>query len=215
MKTKLITKLLQNFSNKKGFTLIELLIVIAIMGILATVSLSSYTQTRRTAEVNIQTDTIVSNLREARGKSQNATPDENQKIYCLGYFFTTNSDGQSSIQEVKTEFSNQYTPCRGNQESQPTLTPIPDNELNVIGIQLLNSIDTTNSISADELTILYYPPKGEFLIFQANPSQLNSSTPEVFPAKIQIETTYKDQPNRNLITILNSGVIQKELIQQS
>ena len=105
---------------KKAFTLIELLIVIAIIGILTVVSLSSYSSTRQVAEINIQTDTLVTLLRESKGKAQNTTPDENGKLYCIGFQFSQNSGDSDTpqIQKIKVPYKDKFEPCDLNDITQ-------------------------------------------------------------------------------------------------
>lgn len=61
---------------KKGFTLIEILIVIAIIGILTTISVSVFSTYRSVQSIDRDTDTVVEILRQARSEtlsSENAT----------------------------------------------------------------------------------------------------------------------------------------------
>jgi prepilin-type N-terminal cleavage/methylation domain-containing protein len=185
---------------KKAFTLIELLIVIAIIGILTVVSLSSYSSTRQVAEINIQTDTLVTLLRESKGKAQNTTPDEEGKLYCIGFQFSQNSVDTDTpqIQKIKVPYKNQFEPCDTEQE------PIPEPGLEDIELEItkINLNEGADSKEVNQLSILYFPPKGEFKIYDGATVNNNFKT-------ITIETKLKDKINNNLIQISDSGLIQK------
>jgi len=187
---------------KKAFTLIELLIVIAIIGILTVVSLSSYSSTRQVAEINIQTDTLVTLLREAKGKAQNTTPDDEGKLYCIGYKFTQTTE-TSNIEKIKVPYKNQFDPCEINatDSEEQESAELNDIELEVTKINVEANSDTSNP---SNLTFIHYPPKGEFKAYTDN-----NPEPILFDT-ITIETKLKDKINNNLIKISNSGLIQKE-----
>ena len=186
---------------RKGFTIIELLIVIAIIGILAVVSLSSYSETRQVAELNIETDTLISNLREYKGRSQNVIPDENDQVYCLGFKFNSQEDPQ--IEELKYQYENPFTLCDTTTNLQTERQAL--NQLSITEILLLESNGTSKIVNSLEL--LFYPPKGQSLVL-VDGTKLQENNFQ----KIQIKTRLKERENKNYITILNSGVIQKELI---
>jgi prepilin-type N-terminal cleavage/methylation domain-containing protein len=189
--------------HRKGFTLIELIIVIAILSILATVSFTTYSETRKSAEISLQTDSIIAKLREAKGESQNVQKDEEDKnVYCIGFKFTKAESSKDSIQRIKIPYQNRFTPCSTDTPiNNKKLEPIIDNQLNITDIKIQTTVTPTPT-SVDEFTILYYPPKGEFLMQSNN----NDSITEVI-----IETALKDRQSPAVIKILNSGVIQKEL----
>ncbi len=59
----------REISKKKGFTLIELLIVIAIIASLSVLAVSSYIQYRKSALIDLNTDSLISQISEMRGSA--------------------------------------------------------------------------------------------------------------------------------------------------
>src|ERR1039457_2411855 len=53
-------------THKRGFTLVEIMIVVAIIGMLATIAIPSFAQARKTAQMNV----CISNLRQIEGAMQ-------------------------------------------------------------------------------------------------------------------------------------------------
>lgn len=170
------------------------------MGILATIAVRGYTETRTTADINIETDMLVAQLREARGQSQNTiTADESEGPLCRGFLFEVNQN----VKSITMEYGSQFNQCPENefQKAAQKADKLPDARLVVSEISVNGESSETSS-----LAIFYYPPKGEFLIFKDG----TLTTPP--PEKIQISTRLGDKENSHYLTILSSGVIQKEQI---
>lgn len=76
--------------KKKGFTLVELLIVIAIIGVIITISVSSYGIVRKKVRLDIAANTIESMIVEARDKTRSGYYEANGDIaeatsLCFGF----------------------------------------------------------------------------------------------------------------------------------
>lgn len=79
--------------KKKGFTLIELLIVISIIGILMTVSVSSYQVVREKVSLDVAANTLQSVIVDAREKARSGIFQSSGEItegstYCFGITIT-------------------------------------------------------------------------------------------------------------------------------
>ena len=96
---------MKNFASKSGFTLIELIIVMAIIGIMSVTAIGSYSQVRASAELSLQVDEIVSELRKVQAKSRNS---ENNK--CIGIRFD-NSKDNTGIFYTEAEYKNPISKC--------------------------------------------------------------------------------------------------------
>jgi prepilin-type N-terminal cleavage/methylation domain-containing protein len=135
---------------RKGFTLIELLIVFSIVAIITTVTFNSYNRTRQSAELNIQIDNFVSDVREAKSESQEV---------CKGIQIK-----DKNIYLVQAEYQNPYSKCGQIQQSkkQSNLTVeriIRDEQVRPV----------------ENLTILFYPPRNQaFLPEIDQPGQASS-----------------------------------------
>lgn len=161
------------------------------MGILATIAVRGYTETRTTADINIETDMLVAQLREARGQSQNTVDP-----LCRGFLFEVGEE----IKPITMNYGTQFDQCPESDftDAVQKADKLPDARL------IVSEILVNGESSPERLTILYYPPKGEFLIFKDD----TLTTPP--PEKIQISTRLGDRENNHYLTILSSGVIQKE-----
>lgn len=95
------TKYQQFGRNKGGFTLIEMLIVIVIIGLLASIAISSFWGARKKARMDIAVDTLASIIKEQRGKAQAGRvasgTDEIQNL-CRGLVFQKTAPFIQTIQ---------------------------------------------------------------------------------------------------------------------
>jgi len=119
------------YKNKKGFTLIELILVIGIMAILATFSVNSYIQYRKSILLDLNVDNIISqflkahsstfygrfdgdrayDIRDALNDNDNddkiLISQNRDSSLCHGiYFKKNNEEDYFNMYEFKSEFSN-------------------------------------------------------------------------------------------------------------
>ncbi len=173
---------MKKLHTKSGFTLIELIIVFAIIGIMAISAIGSYSQVRASAELSLQVDEIVSELRKTQSKAQNSG---NNK--CFGLRFD-NSTENAGIFYTEAEYKNPVSKCSVEEVT---------NSYYEKNLKTHKIIDGTTR-NPDNINILFVPPKGEIFI------------PD-FPAKeIVIELSIKEKTNNQQIVINQvNGTIQK------
>ena len=79
----------KKYNIKNGFTLIEMLLVITIIGILATIIISQYARTTKSAKLVALTDELISEIKETRDLSILGVKNkygENHNCYGLSFF---------------------------------------------------------------------------------------------------------------------------------
>lgn len=121
---------------RKGFTLIELLIVFSIIGIISTITFTSYNRTRQSAELNIQIDNFISDVREAKSESREI---------CKGVQIK-----DKTIYLVEAEYQNPFSKCGQVKiiKKQSKLT-----------VERINRDEQVRPVQ--NLTILFYPPRNQ------------------------------------------------------
>lgn len=135
---------------RKGFTLIELLIVFSIIAIISTVTFTSYNRTRQSAELNIQIDNFISDVREAKSESREI---------CKGIQIK-----DKNIYLVEAEYQNPYSKC-----GQITVTK----QQSKLTVDRINRDEQVRPV--ESLSILFYPPRNQaFLPEIDQPGQLSS-----------------------------------------
>ncbi len=107
--------------ERKAFTLIEMLIVVAIIAILAMIAVGAYGSARRSAQIDLMADNLVSSLKYQQSLSKagkvvresDQVGDEEQSVQtkCYGMYFSKNGgesgengDGTPLIQFVETPY---------------------------------------------------------------------------------------------------------------
>ena len=93
--------------QRNAFTLVEMLVVITIIGILSFLAVSSYGSARRTAQLNILVDTVVSSFKQQQGLAKSGRVDEDGYRKCYGLYFSKadeESNEGSKIQDVETRY---------------------------------------------------------------------------------------------------------------
>jgi len=128
---------------RKGFTIIEILIVILIIGILSSLTLRSYNKTRQAAELSLRIDNLMTDLREAKNQSKNATTQ-----ICRGFKFDDNK-----IFRVEAEYQNPITRCSENTKEEP---------YDLLSVERIGRSGQKSFVK--DVTILFTPPLGESYI---------------------------------------------------
>lgn len=93
----------QRFAPLKGFTLIEMIIVMAIIGVLALASVSSYSVVQRRARLDIALDTLISTLKEQRDKARAGGQNTDSSLSCYGLFFHK-QDADRAVEVVSMRY---------------------------------------------------------------------------------------------------------------
>lgn len=97
-------------NNGRGFTLLELVIVIAIVGILASLALASYANIRRQAKLDLAFDGLVTMIKEQSSKAKSGRLQNGSQLSCYGFSIEKKQDATS----VQT-FSMPYISISQNQ----------------------------------------------------------------------------------------------------
>ncbi len=102
--------------ERKAFTLIEMLIVVAIIAILAMIAVGAYGSARRSAQIDLMADNLVSSLKYqqslskagkvVRESDEVGEGEESVQTKCYGMYFskTGGEDGAPLIQFVETPY---------------------------------------------------------------------------------------------------------------
>lgn len=117
-----------------GFTLVEILVFLTIVLIISIVGISSYTSSRRSMLLNIESDRIVSLLHSMREISQT-------QAKCLGIRF----EKDKTPQGIESIYLNKVQKCSPDEKPYP--------------IALENEI-----ISQQSLSVMFIPPAGNMQI---------------------------------------------------
>jgi len=207
-------------SVRSGFTLIELLIVIVIVGILAGMAIASFGSTQKHARMEVAVDSIISLIKEQKGKAQNgrqfvsttqpSSPGQTQS-FCYGIVF----------QKVKTPYIQTivapYFAVSPNKEpkadycdptsTQTELTPlVVSDDLVLDGIQ-------QGSAPQENLVILFKPPFGaviEVPDLSVDTSGKTAPTTDENPVQILLNQKNNAPSDERIIQFdALSGLVQK------
>ncbi len=153
-------------SEKKAFTLIEMLIVIAIIAILAVLAVNAYGGARRSAQIDLTADGLVSALKMQQGLSKSGRVEADSGSKCYGMYFTKNpAEGETQIQYVETPYfavtQDKADICDLNQKTMRKYETDADFELFMIEKFMPEN-------EADELLILFKPPFARVSLVEMN-----------------------------------------------
>lgn len=91
--------------EKRAFTLIEMLVVIAIIAILAVLAVSAYGGARRSAQIDLAADGLVSALKMQQGLTKSGRVVDGAGSRCFGMYFSKDvEEGKTQIQYVETPY---------------------------------------------------------------------------------------------------------------
>jgi len=174
---------------RSGFTLIEMLIVISIIGILATMSIGSYQKTRQSADVNIQIDNFIDELRILKSKASNSN------TTCYGMLIT-----KTEIKNIQSNYVNPYTKC-GN------TIQVSDSSIKLNRNQILRDQQVQ---PLEQINVLFYPPLGN--VYLPDLDLLGTESQESLIFKLALN----DSKNNQIVTFNSTnGSIQKSYLNDS
>ncbi len=161
--------------ERKAFTLIEMLIVVAIIAILAMIAVGAYGSARRSAQIDLMADNLVSSLKYQQslskaGKVVRETAgfgegEESQQTKCYGMYFSKNGgeDGAPLIQFVETPYYAVYP-----KQSAADVCKLNDAELRDFVIEFDLELFTIQKDDLDreldQVLIMFKPPFGRIFI---------------------------------------------------
>lgn len=154
--------------EKRAFTLIEMLIVIAIIAILAVLAVSAYGGARRSAQIDLAADGLVSALKMQQGLSKSGRVVEGAGSRCFGMYFSKEvEEGQTQIQYVETPYYSVH-PSRSEADvcdlSEKTLRKYEaDADFELFMIEKFSQGN-----EAEELLILFKPPFARVVLGDLN-----------------------------------------------
>lgn len=147
--------------NEKGFTLVEFLIVAMIIAVLTVLVSSSYINSRKLAQLQVETDEIVSILNGSRNEVRSGFRDDG-KVVCIGLRFRKDS----GVEVVRTSYLKNFeypeSDCRIEEGVQIDETKSFSEELYVEELYL-------NGVEAREVVVLFEPPNAS-IVFTENGS---------------------------------------------
>ena len=156
-------------AERKAFTLMEMLVVIAIVTLLAVIAIGSYGSARRSAQIDLIADNLVSVLKQQQelSKSGKVGPaDEEESVSkCYGMYFgkgTTQEEG-AQVKIIDTP----YYPVRGQDADICDLGNYAatdfaaDSDFELFQIEMYQE-----GIESDNLIILFKPPFARVAIGQ-------------------------------------------------
>lgn len=172
---------MEKISYKTGFTLIELLIVISIITIMAFIGVSSFSISKRSLALDLETDKIASELAARRGQSQTSS-------VCLGILF----EKDAPLQKIQTAYKKNAGCDFENLREEPAPSKSP---INISSIKLDNS-------QTNKLSVLFSPPQGKMIFRNGENAPAAESQAEII--------FQNNETARKLLLNANTGKITKQ-----
>ena len=197
---------------KSAFTLIEMIIVMAIIGVLALVSVSSYSVVQRHTRFDIALDTLISVLKEQRDKARAGGQNDNMALSCYGLIFRKQNQGTDTTTEIA---SMRYVAVDDKKNRadfcDPALSFIKKDS-GVTGDLQVKNIALGNNETLDSLALFFKPPLGLSVAAKSlDDSALNSLFPvseDQNPIKITLGLSNTEE-TRTFIFDIITGEIKK------
>lgn len=161
--------------ERKAFTLIEMLIVVAIIAILAMIAVGAYGSARRSAQIDLMADNLVSSLKYQQSLSkagkvvretdQFGEEEQSVQTKCYGMFFSKSGGEQGAplIQFVETPYYAVHPT-----ESKADVCELNDAQLRDFEIEFDLELFTIQKYGidqeSDQVLIMFKPPFGRIFI---------------------------------------------------
>jgi len=194
--------------NQKGFTLIELTVVIAIIGVLAIITVPNYYQSIKKAKYETAVSTIVTLIKEARNMSiiGNLTKSGSDLIAQTGgygVYLKIFSTGSTIISFQDLDTDNLYS---SDNDTILSIYTLPKEILikSMSGTKATDyTASTETNASFSEATILFIPPQGKTILNE------NNKTKELIDFFLQLER-YDSNKSKKLKINRISGFLETE-----
>lgn len=190
-------------NQRKAFTLIEMLVVIAIVGILALLAISSYGVARQQARRDIAVDSLVSALRSQQtlAKSGRIDADEDARNRCYGMLFMLD---EPYVQYVESD----YFPvgdkgadyCDVSQDSVREFQPLEDFQVRAI---------SKFGNDAANVAVMFKPPFAKVVLTDSGFALPAPPLTQVTPDIMVTVGLPNDQQERSLRIDTSSGYIER------
>lgn len=160
--------------RRNGFTLVEMLIVVFIVGLLAIMSIGSYTHYRKGALLNLAADNLISTLYQARQEVKSGKTDVGSNgdeiATCRGLSLSVTSEESGGVLVAKTEFVSKKSFDGLKWVSQGcTNDSLIESAIALDDLVRVKSIEPAGSY-----ILLFEPPEGEFVITGSDANNLDS-----------------------------------------